>query len=447
MYRACIAGIVVAAWSVPGVAAPSRAQIDDDVAVLIRTLDEAWAWSSRSTSDSVRALPERLRRAAAAAKTAPELCESLAEALRSTGIALELGAPCGRTHTYTAVGPLDAVPASRNYRWRVEREGSHRIGILTIGNFVDPSDPGWAGFGAALQALSTTELVIVDLQNARGDDPRAGFALLAAIGREDYDRAYVRAPMFRDGPLAKAARANVATPVPARSRTLWSTFATEADMRRIAREVVPGIGRSTPALKPSILVGPSCDRACQLVVHLARSTTSVLGTCPDASGDEWGEIRLPHSGIVARFPTASYGPYISELDGPALPANYAKTVLRGLHELARTREVSRAWSRRKLPSCASIPPRPSLARTRVSGCLDLRATTLALSLELPVDAATAERFLKTCPGLTIEGAVEDSERGASSVNVTGSPAAVSRALQAPFGAFGNVGCEPTYDGW
>jgi hypothetical protein len=430
------------------IAAPTRDQMIEDVAYLQHAINEAWAWSSRSTIDSLRTLPHGLHEAAFAAKDAQTLCDGLAQQLRNTGIIVELGTVCGPVAIPVAAGALDTVPANRNYRWRIEREKDHSVGILTIANFADRTDAGWAGFGKAMKELATTELVIVDLQEARGDDPRTGFALLAAIGFEDYARSSYRAPMFRDGTIAKTVRANVASPPTPRSRTLWSSFSTEADLVRIAREVVPGITRTTRPTLLRVLLGPNCARACQLVVRLVRfQGVELLGSFDDASGDEWGAIRLPHSGIVARFPTASYGPYVlGPLEARVTPGtNVAKQVLSGAHQLGRTLAASRAWRKRKLPSCASFTPSRALAQKRITGCTPRPLPdSMGLSMELEVEAQTAERFLKTCPGLTL-GYAMDAPHGRSWVSVSGTVEAISRALQAPFGAHASWGCPKTID--
>ena len=376
------------------------------------------------------------------------MCDQLAQQLRSTGISVALGAVCGAPAAPVAVGALDTVPANRNYRWRIEQEQGHAIGILTIRGFVDPQDPGWAGFATAMTDLATTDLLIVDLQNAGGDDPRAGFAVIAALGLEDYARSSYRAPMFRDTPLAKTIRANVTPAIPARSRTLWSSFSAEGDLVRIAREVVPGIIRTKRPLAMRMLVGPGCGRACQLVVRLVRfQGADLFGSFADASDDELGAIRLPHTGIVARFPTASYGPYvIGPLEERSLPKDYAKSLLAGLHNIATTRAAAFAWRTRKLPSCATLPASRAVVRKRVHECLpDPLPAKMMLRQSTKVEAPTATRFFATYPQLVVHASQDEGILGESSVTVSGTPEAISRALQAPFGVHATWGCEPELD--
>jgi hypothetical protein len=432
------------------IATPTRDQMIEDVAYLQHAIEEAWAWSSRSTIESFRALPGYLQETPLAAKDAKGLCDGLAMALRNTGIKLELGGRCGQpAQPFVAVGDLDQVPANRNYLWRIERTPDHEVGILTISTFAEPKDPGWGGFAQALKALATTELLIVDLQHARGDDPRAGFALLAALGLEDYSRTYLRPPMFRDGAIAKTARDNAramkASAAPARSPTLWQSFAGDADIVRIAREVVPGIERKTRAGALRVFVGPDCGRACQLVVRLARwQGLDISGTFEDASGDELGVIRLPHSGIIATIPTASYGPYVmGPLEHCDWPAGYAKTLLAGLHAMGHRRAEMLAWRTRPLPSCASLPIDRARFERKVSGCLPRPLPKgVGMSLSMSVDAVTAKRFLATCTGLSVGLAMDLGYAGRSTVVVTGSIEVISQALAAPFEVHGEWGCEP-----
>jgi hypothetical protein len=303
----------------------SQDQMIEDIAYLQHALDEAWAWSSRATKDTVDSYRSRLREVPRDARSVRQMCELAAEPLRLSGIELTLdGQPCATPLGPTkAIGELDRVPSGRNYQLRIDGAADHAVGVLTIVRFVDPKDPGWAGFRDAMTQLATLDFVIVDVQHAEGDDPRAGFAVLAALGLEKYSESYLRPAVFRDGPLAQTARANHAQLVPnesPRDRTLWSSFATADDIKRIAHDLVPALARSTRALAPWFLVGPDCGRGCQLMLALARQQGVEMesGVGNRVSGDELGKIRLPHSGIVATFPTVAYGPdVLGGFGGPA----------------------------------------------------------------------------------------------------------------------------------
>jgi hypothetical protein len=431
----------------------SRDQIDEDVAVLEQTLTDAWAWSSRQTVDSFKALPHYMRDGAKHASDAPALCAGLGEALRNTGVIVELGGVrCGRASgAATAPGTLDTVPANRNYLVRFDAAKDHEIAIVTIAHFVDPADPGWKGFADAMRKVAKHDFVIVDLQHADGDDPRAGFAILAALGREDYDRAYLQRAMFRDGPAAKAARAAFAT-LPgtapaARDRKLWSTFTTGNDVKRIAREVVPGIARATPALKSPVLVGPDCGRACQLVVGLVRwSGVDIAGSFDNTvSGDELGALQLPHSGIVATFPTAAYGTYIiGELERQQLPAGYSATLLAGLHDIAHRRADSTAWQTRRLPVCAKLPVDPK-ALGKASGCFSATPPAAnaveSVELKLSIDAMTATKFLSSCNLQGVHSGMDMGVDGSSWVTIIGTRTEILRVLAAPFVSSASWPCE------
>jgi hypothetical protein len=413
-------------------------------------LDVAWAWPSRATVDTFKSIPKRLRETPLRARDGKQLCAALAEELRTTGVVLELGGVSCRPRggALMSADALDAVPPGKNYRLRLDRQGGRAVGVLTIARFVDPGDDGWRGFGAAMKELAGIELVIVDMQRAEGDDPRAGFAVLAALGLEDYQRAYLQPASFRDNELARTARANVRDlQEPPRERGLWSRFPTGDAVMRIARTIVPGIERPTKPVATRLLAGPACGRACQLVIALAQwQGTEVHGGFENRmSGDEHGAVRLPHSGIVARFPTASYGPYLIGINArPHANADQAKTVLATLHTIARTRSESLAWRTRPLPDCARLPDDPSVLDAKSHGC-PATAATLRASIRFSVEASTAKRFLATCMGLAVGSAMDLGVDGASLVTVSGRRSGLAQAARAPFVQSVSWDCEVSPD--
>ena len=141
-----------------------------------------------------------------------------------------------------------------------------------------------------------------------------------------------------------------------------------------------------------------------------RRTVSVIAT-PGAVAVRSANAALgdplPHTGIVARFPTASYG---------------------------RVR--------------AAHPQAPELhdAAGEPRGCLpDPLPAKMMLRLSTKVEAQTATRFFATCPQLAVHASQDEGILGESSVTVSGTPEAISRALQAPFGVHATWGCEPELD--
>lgn len=422
---------------------PSREQMIEDIAYLQRALDEAWAWSSRSTKDAVASNRGYLRDVPLKATDAKTMCELIAEVLRTGGVTLDLGGTrCKRwaPPPPVSVKQLDTVPAGRNYQLRIDKAKDHEVGVLTISHFVDPSDAGWKGFADDLRRLQSLELILVDAQNADGDDPRAGFAVLAALGAEDYDSAYFRSASVKDTDIAKAARANfqklVPNAPPVRSRTLWSSFPTPADVERIAREVVPGLDRPGRPVKWDLLTGPDCGRACQLMVQLVRLRSDLYGSFDDrSSGDEYGAIRLPHTGIVVTFPTVAYGPYVMSLsEGRQLPAELAKGLLDGLHAIGHDRAESFAWRSKPLPDCAKLTPNRKLLESKATGC---RKPVAAGTVEnvrfwMSVEATTAKKFFDGCPALEAHGSMESMINGTSEFTVYATGDAIEQAASAPF---------------
>jgi hypothetical protein len=439
----------------PPVARPSRDQMIEDVAYLLHAIDTAWAWPSRATIDTFQAIPGYLRDIPLHAHDAATECAQLAEQLRTTGIRLSLGGTSCSTPTRATpagdLGTLDPVPADRNFHLRIERAADHAVGILTISRFADLTDPGWQGFAETMRELATLELVIVDVQHAGGEDPRAGFAVLAALGLEHLQSAYLRPAEVRDNDLAKVARANAqrlfpATPPP-RDRVLWSSFPTDADVKRIAREVAPEGSRSTRPVAVQFLFGAGCASGCQLMLQLARwQGVELFGTTEERlSGDELGAIRLPHSGIIATFPTASYGPY---LIGPLSaayqsgPADLATTLLARLHKLGHERAEAIAWRTRPLPDCRELPIDRKLLDAKTNGCRPAAPQAVeTISLFFAIEGETAQRFLATCPGITVGSTLNVGANGSSIATIGGSADALSRVFGAPFVLHGEWPCK------
>lgn len=413
----------------------------EDLAYLDHALDGAWPEAEDPTGMAPRAYAHD---APLTAHTPRALCDELAAQYHATALRFAIGGrPCVYAHVSSApLEPLAAVAAGKNYALRVDGD----VAILAIARFVDPADPGWDGFADALRDLATRELVLLDLQDARGDDPRMGFALVTALGRDDVSNAGWRAPQIVDGPYAQVARANRAAhgpaPRPPRDRALWASFARPDDVATIARTLAaPAHDPDHRLVMLEVLVGPGCERACGLIAAITQFAggapaprVDVLGgRTADASADEDGLVRLPHSGIEVTFPTAVYGPSFGrgELGGGVQPG-FARAALAQLHTTADARAQERAFDAQPLPACSALPR--AAPGTKLTGCPPDAppAGAMELMLEIALDEAHTRAFLATCPDLTFSFAIHDDLYGMTIVNITAPAPTLERLASAPF---------------
>jgi hypothetical protein len=430
-------------------AAITRDEAIADVAYLDHVLASAWP---EAGDDLGRVVRERARDAPLTARTGAALCDELARQTLPTSIRFRIGGrpcPAGLATIDAPLDPLLEVPSGRNYGFRIDGE----VAVLAIARFADPADAGWDGFGDVLRDLATRDLVALDLQRTRGDDPRMGFAVLAALGREGVDHLGWRAPAASDGPYAQVARANLAAHAPAerepRSRALWATFGEPGDPAAIAHALSPVTRDPTRRLAMlSVVIGRDCEAACRLVAviaHLASGAPPALrvelvGAAPGVAGDERGLVRLPRSGVEVTFPTATYGPTIAsgELGNRAMPG-FATQIVPALQLVADQRAEARAWNARPVPACGALAPDLHALAQKLGGCAptDLRLGKATpgphtVTLELALDQAYARKFLAGCPDLTVGSSVHDELHGLTIASVTVPVTTMERLAAATF---------------
>jgi hypothetical protein len=438
--------IVGAAPAIDPATRLSSDQLIEDVAYLELILDKAWAAGPAEMSYDVSYVRERIRRLAERPSTIADFCEGLVGALHNTPLRVAVGGErCNTTSLVVTppTPPLRAPEPGRNYAWHVEGEGEDTpIGVLTITRFVDPADPGWQGIDGVLRQLATVDLVLIDLQAATGDDPRVGFAILAALG---FDREVrVHPPMFRDGPYAEVARGNRGAST-ARSRQLWSAFGTANEIERIARSISP-VSRPAPerVVVASVVVGSQCERACQLIAALAdrneRHVVMAGWVAAQIGFDEYGLVRLPHSTIEVALPTAWYGVATGVVGRLHAETRTPAEQLAQLTAIATVNPDAVAWRRRPVLDCATLAPDPSPS---VGGCTQLPAdpaSVVSVFVKVGIDEDVARRFFATCPGLTLGTVLGDPIKRTTLVTLTAPAGTLARVASAPFVTRIETGC-------
>ena len=425
----------------------------EDVAFLDHALVEAWPEADSALGALVR---DRARDAPLTARTAGALCEELARQMHGMALAFAIGGkPCLSSREGAPPEPLAEIPDGRNYVYRIDHViGEHGapdtdVPVLAIARFVDLADPGWDGFTDVLADLATREAVVLDLQRARGSDPRMGFAILAVLGRTRTDNLGWVAPLTNDSPYAQVARANFAERGPApspRSRALWESFGAPRDVAALSPVAVAA--RTERLVQLEVLVGPECEAACGVVANLAKLAS---GSSPSidligrvrrgARGDELGVVRLPKSGVEVTFPTAVYGPSLAgETLGNVPEAGFAAATLRSFHATAAMRAQARAWSGGPLPACSELPADLDALRSKLRGCappelfVDKQASpaTITVMGTIALDAAHTQTFLASCPGIQASSLIYDQLRGNTLVSIYGAREAVARVASASF---------------
>jgi hypothetical protein len=435
-------------------AAISRDDGIEDVAFLDHALAEAWPDADEPMGELVR---DRARDAPLTARTAKSLCEELARQMHDVGLAFSVaGRPCAGAGAPAATEPLAEIPDGKNYAYRIDHAAGENgapdtdVPVLAIARFVDPSDAGWDGFGDVVADLAKRDVVMLDLQRARGTDPRMGFALLTALTRTNTDNLGWAAPRTSDSAYAQVARANLAArgPVPPpRSRALWTSFGGPRDVAALSPIVTPRRGARLAQL--DVIVGRDCEAACGVIASVAALASGpypaarvdlIGGVASSPRDDELGLIRLPRSGVEVTFATAVYGPSLlatSQYAGPA--AGFAATAMHQLHWLASTRAQARTWNAGPLPACKDLSSDLAALR-KVGGCPpswifdgpQAAPGNISVIGSIALDAAHTKEFLDGCPGIRASSWIFDELHGDTLVSIDGPPAAVARVASAPF---------------
>ncbi len=405
-------------------------------------------------------LRTRLRAAATHAHAAHELCVLLGDIDFERTLTFSLdGKRCNRD-SRTIPPPTAAPPRTGPlFESRIDGTGPAAVGVIALHELAPPDDPRWAGFGDALRALAGHDLLLIDLRGARGDDPRAGLALLHLFGLDLVRHSAMptlRAPVLHDDPIAQAARANrkrLRGDVPVRSRELWATLADDEQRIALGAEM---LARFAPELanQPAVVLGKlhvlydhDTGVAGELLGHLAgeHDSQALAGqTSSDGLiGDEWGLARLPHSGIDVEWPTARYGGHgTTPLMGafvvaPELPAQ----MLADLRANGERRAVIAKNAAQPLPSCAEILVAPVELGAKQGGCNNKQDAGWVF-IALPI--ATAQQFVAGCPGLKATGVEVNSHTG-SLMTVTGPHDQIARLAAATFVDRIEWSCPPHLD--
>lgn len=427
----------------------------EDIAYLQHALTQAWAHDAAATPEVVPRVLGSLREVVWQERETRDFCRALAEqASHRFEIALG-GQPCRPQVALAPVVPLDPVPPGKHFAWRLERDGQSEIGRLTIDRFAPPDDPGWDGFSDVLAALAEVDVVVIDLQRARGDDFRMGLAVLAALGTTGPGAPVLPHwfPAVRDNPYAEVMRRNHAARAGAawrpRDRAMWLPLRSTGDALALARTLSPrqrATDRPPPGL--SFIAGAGCESACQLVVWLANDPFRVLASTaqvPDRlSGDEPGTIRLPHSGIDVTFPTVSYGPLLGGAIPAVLGSDLATTVLAPAHELARRRAEIVHWRTAARPTCTHVDPLPGVLETKAPRCIHRPGLPdpSTFYVELALDEPLGRAFLETCPGARVQSVRLDERAGKSDAILELPRDELARLASAPFVRKVYEHCEP-----
>lgn len=276
---------------------------------------------------------------------------------------------------------------------------------------------------------------MIDLQAASGDDPRAGFSVLAALGLDTFERNPPRPMVARDTPMAEVVRANHRQLHPedtSRPRALWATFDSQAAIFAAAPFSVT---RTERIVKVAVVEGTGCERACQLIASLAQfqdrvELASTTGVEDHLNGDELGTIRLPHSGLEVTFPTVAYGTrsggsvFGSHVPGVDVVAGEVKSLAR----IAAQRAEQDRWEHTALPDCRELPADEVALRTKRSGCFQDQPNN-QISLILSLSDARTRELLTAC-GLTVGSVISNPIEGITIATASGPRDAIQRLSHA-----------------
>ena len=426
--------------------APLRPEISqddriEDIAFLEHAIAEAWPRIT-TTPEMAGMMRDRGREVASRATTLAEFCDQLAEAYRFGDVRMSLGDKrCGSSRVRPAEAQrIAAISQGRNYEWHRDTRDAVSVGVLSIARFAPPDDPGWAELPAALRELAAEDFVVIDLQAATGDDPRVGFAVLASLGLEHFQRNPPRSMIARDTPMAEIVRANYVARHPevhARSREVWRSFDTETAIHTLGHAIA-AVERQTPAVHVVFVVGSGCDPACQMIASLAQfqngvELASVSGVEDKLNGDELGMIRLRHSGVEVTFPTVAYGTaWGGEVLGSYVPgANMMQASLDASHRSAASRAEAAHWNAAELVPCRSLPVDDVALDRKRSGCFQSPPERASLALMLVLGSDRARSWLTSC-GVTVGTVLTNATTGETIATVDGAHAAIAQLAHAPF---------------
>lgn len=438
----------------PALAAPPLEPdvIRVQVARVREALDQAYAGKIFRTPETWASVVAELDRLAERRLDGPGLCAGLGDALAGLHdpavFAFDKSGRCSSTlHLDRRVAALPVEPnvardAART--WLLQREAQGVV-VLGIRSF-DAPGAKWDGFEAASATVASAAAAVVDLRDARGEDPRGALPLLRTL--TEYERLTpLRAVVTRDGPLVERLlqRARDEGMDPPRPQAAWREFVGEE----------PTAGK--PVTKPlAVLVGGSCESACEFVARTlqtyARATVlGQVGSERRLAAASLGVLELDVAGIRLALPTAAYQVHanIEQQDGipgrwlvadrgqAPLPARAVALQVAQLHDELQWAEEDRRWVARPPPACGTFSAvstwqkLPAEAQPRLFAAMPRFVRfTLHATLHLPPEDAVA--YVDGCPGL--HAVAREPHRSARSSIVTiaaDSYGALTRLAQSP----------------
>ncbi|MGF1468538.1 MAG: hypothetical protein ACFCGT_20635 [Sandaracinaceae bacterium] len=392
----------------------SSEDVAEDVATLRRGLEEAYAGRAFATDDSWRSLQRRLDELSRRAPPVEAICDALGDALSRASppglfVLDATGARCGSRGTFEANdgGPNVAADAEAAYAL-VEEAGVAILGVRHFG------PEGWDGIDAAIARALSADAILVDLREARGEDPRPALPLLTALSGLD-TLAPLQAIRVREGALVDELRA-AAPAGPRRDPDAFRPFVgTERPCRTPPRTDVPGHIRDVynrPLEAPflAVLLGGECGGACELVarslqVYAGADLRGGVGSEERLALADPGLLVLPRSGLRIFIPTAAYllNPRVQRSGG--LAGGWQSAQGRGerrpllaaaMDEMGRRvaqREALLPWVEEDPPACATYTAyatreaMPSPARERTHGWDPDPSRTIRAFVYLPPERA------------------------------------------------------------
>lgn len=398
--------------------------VEAELRLVEETLDAAYP-RALMTEDAWRSARKRLRSVREhEAMTAARFCEVLGSAVarvhdvrvfmpdgKAACLDYELGIPAHAVERPAAdAGPNSA--GDRRFGLETVRRGRDTVAVLGVSAF-EPPGPAWAGFDEAVKSTLQADALILDLRGARGRDPRAALPLLRALTG------------LKALPLLKAIDRSDAPEVEALRRPFAAGHRDRAVWRGLVGALPPAPkAPRRPAHVATVLIGPGCAEACQLVARTLEryAHIGVIGELPrfgpSLVAGERAQVVLPRTKLRVELPTAAYVlaeglaryPSMSKWWRHGRGTTKDRDVLEPaidnlLSTLERYRRIDR-WKDRDPPACATLPTvedwrsLPPAARKRTSsGWPSPRVVTVWL--HLPLERARA--YVAGCPGVTVSG--------------------------------------------
>jgi hypothetical protein len=399
-------------------------EVRAEIATVERALQEVYAGRAMMTRESWALMVRELHALPPDHQTSDTFCAALAEVLRRMAPSVEV---LDRRGDRCVIGGVAKREASGGENLSVALNAKIAVrewsgGITAIG--IQSFDASAALPEGTLAAIERAKAVVIDLRNAKGDDPRPALPILEELlGTKPL--LPLRGIVVRSTPLAATVRAQVPSDQ-LRVRSAWDGL----------------VGTSSGARKPRprakdkplfVLVGGTCDAPCQLVALLLRASanTHLVGIPTNGRGlflTDAGELTLGRSAIRLRLPTALYDPSdeLSAILGSVggtwssltlLPLSGfppSDDLLEQALAVARTeidrRERALRFEANPPPPCASLPTAsptelPETALRRLSGGT-WHPPPHHLSVYVTLSAERAREFISGCPGLEVQGVAE-----------------------------------------